>query len=315
MLWRVGLSLYARRRRVAGLLTALALVLLAALVRSCGDDAESESRVAAAAEKPARPELPRGGRRLFPDYRVVALYGNPRAAELGELGIGTPTRAGIKLERQAEPYARETRPVLPAMELISTVATAAPGPRAYHREPMPAAMIDRYLKAARKAKALLILDIQPGRAKFGPDVARLEKWLKQPDVGLALDPEWHVGPGQVPGQVIGSTDASAINAVAGYLAKLVAKHDLPEKLLLVHRFTESMIVGDAALREPRGVQLVVNIDGFGSRADKTVKYQELAARTPQAGHGFKLFYKEDAGLMQPTSVMALQPRPEVVVYE
>ena len=54
-------------------------------------------------------------------------------------------------------------------------------------------VIDRYLRAARKAKALLVLDIQPGRAPFGPEIERLQRWLREPDVGLALDPEWHVG--------------------------------------------------------------------------------------------------------------------------
>ena len=56
-------------------------------------------------------------------------------------------------------------------------------------------MIRRYLKAARKAKALLMLDIQPGRSDFFTETTRLRKWLKEPDVGLALDPEWRMGPG------------------------------------------------------------------------------------------------------------------------
>ena len=31
--------------------------------------------------------------------------------------------------------------------------------------------------------------------------------------------------------------------------------------------------------------------------------------------GFKLFYKEDVKTMSPGAVMALSPRPDVVVYE
>ena len=41
---------------------------------------------------------------------------------------------------------------------------------------------------------------------------RLEKWLREPDVGLALDPEWRMAPGQVPGDVIGRVDAREVNA-------------------------------------------------------------------------------------------------------
>ena len=33
-------------------------------------------------------ELPRGGRTILPDYRVVAYYGAPQDDELGALGIG-----------------------------------------------------------------------------------------------------------------------------------------------------------------------------------------------------------------------------------
>ena len=50
--------------------------------------------------------LPRGGRRMFPDFRVVAYYGAPQDKQLGELGIGTPAQAGRKLLRQAAPYAQ-----------------------------------------------------------------------------------------------------------------------------------------------------------------------------------------------------------------
>ena len=49
-------------------------------------------------------------------------------------------------------------------------------------------MIDTYLKAARREKALLVLDIQPGHTDFLEEVKRLEAVAAQPDVGLALDP-------------------------------------------------------------------------------------------------------------------------------
>ncbi len=276
--------------------------------------AEEEGGKAAVAER-ERPELPGGGRRLFPDKRIVAFYGNPRDDELGVLGIGSPAQAAKKLVRQARGYQTKSRGVLPAFELTSTIATAAPGEDGRYRMHEPDSLIRRYHRAARKAGALLILDIQPGTAQFGPEVERLEKWLKEPDVSLALDPEWHVPEGSVPGKVIGSMDADAVNATAAYLSGLVKKYDLPEKLLLVHRFTDDMIARDERLRPFPGVQTVVNVDGFGGREVKVAKYRAVAARTPSVKRGFKLFYKEDVGLMQPRSVMGMQPRPDVVVYE
>lgn len=313
------------QRRVAAM-SVLGVVAAAALIGGViagaggGGGAQSSAAERGAAASDARPaprpaQLPGGGRRLFPDRRVVAFYGNPRDAQLGELGIGTPAQAARKLLRQAHPYDRRSRPVLPAMELISTVATAAPGPSGDYRDRMSFNMIRKYHAAAKKAGALLVLDIQPGRGSFAPEVERLRPFLVQPDVGLALDPEWHVAPGQLPGKVIGQTDADVVNASANYLSKLVKTYNLPEKLLIVHRFTDNMITRAQRLRQAPGVRTVVNVDGFGTNSVKIAKYQSFVRTTPTMNRGFKLFYHEDPHTMKPYQVMAMSPRPDVVVYE
>jgi hypothetical protein len=305
------------RRRLAALaaVAAASAVVGAATGAGDGDGTPGASAETKAAQARPRPQLPGGGRRLFPDRRVVAFYGNPRDDELGALGIGTPWQAARRLVRQARPYARRTRPVLPALELISTVATAAPGPDGLYRDHASDATIRRYLTAARRIGGLLILDIQPGRQTFGPEVERLARWLSEPDVGLALDGEWHVGSGDLPGKVIGNVDADVVNATAAYLSAIVREHDLPEKLLLVHRFTFDMLSRDDRLAQYPGVQTVVNVDGFGSQVVKVAKYRAFAARTPRLRRGFKLFYNEDVDLMSPREVLRIRPRPDVVVYE
>jgi hypothetical protein len=308
-----------RRRRLTALGVVAVVAALGGVVAGAGGGAKKGGDGAkgdggkAAAKTP--PQLPGGGRRLFPERRVVAFYGNPRDDELGALGIGTPAHAGRKLLAQAKPYNLKARPVLPAMELITTVATAAPGDSGLYRDHLSFSKIRSYLKAARRIKALLVLDIQPGRGQFGPEIERLATFLREPDVGLALDPEWHVGPDQLPGKVIGSTDADVVNAAATYLAKLVRQYDLPEKLLIVHRFTDNMIARADRLAPVAGVQTVVNVDGFGSTSVKVAKYHSFVRSTPRMRRGFKLFYKEDVKTMSPKSVMALSPRPDVVVYE
>jgi hypothetical protein len=278
-------------------------------------NAAEKTAAGGGARQPRPAQLPGGGRRLFPERRVVAFYGNPRDRQLGELGIGTPAQAARKLLKQARPYDRAARPVLPAMELISTVATAAPGPSGEYRDRMSFTMLRRYHAAAKKAGALLVLDIQPGRGSFAPEVERLRPFLVQPDVGLALDPEWHVAPGQLPGKVIGQTDADVVNASASYLSRLVKTYNLPEKLLIVHRFTDNMITRAQRLRQIPGVRTVVNVDGFGTNSVKIAKYQSFVRTTPAMDRGFKLFYHEDPHTMRPYQVMAMSPRPDVVVYE
>jgi hypothetical protein len=304
----------ARRRRTAAgsLLLALAAIVLALVTLGAdeGDDDEADR-----ADEPPPAELPRGGRRVLPDNRVVAFYGAPQDEQLGTLGIGTPAQAGRRLERQARPYRRGGRPVLPAFELIGTVVHAAPGDDGDHSERQPTATIERYLRAARARRALLIIDIQPGMAPFMREVRAFRRFLEEPEVSLALDPEWSLRAGQIPGQEIGSTDAATVNEVGRYLSRLVRRNDLPQKLLVVHRFTEDMIENEQQLREHSGVALTVNVDGFGDRPNKIAKYRDLTGGRRDHHYGFKLFYQEDTNLMRPRQVLRLRPPPELVVYE
>ena len=143
----------------------------------------------------------------------------------------------------------------------------------------------------------------------------LRRFLLEPDVSVALDPEWSMDPPALPGQEIGSTDAATINRVSAYLSRIVRENRLPEKLLVVHRFTEEMIENEAALKEYPGVALTVNVDGFGDRPNKISKYRSFARGRRNRHHGFKLFYEEDTNLMAPKRVLALRPPPSLVVYE
>jgi len=295
-------------------LAVVALVVLLATVLIGGGGDDPPQRTAAESRKPEEAQLPRGGRSILPEFRVVAYYGAPQSRELGALGIGSPQGAARRLERQAEPYGRENRPVLPALELITVIANADPGEDGMYRARQTDAVIRRYLRAARKAKALLLLDIQPGRSDFFTEATRLEKWLKEPDVSLALDPEWRVRDGEVPGQIIGHVDAREVNATSAWLAQLVARYKLPEKLFVVHQFTDDM-VPEAELKEREGLALVLNVDGFGNQAVKQSKYKDFTRQAPDAYHGFKLFYEEDTDLMRPAEVMRMRPRPVLVVYE
>jgi hypothetical protein len=298
-----------RQRRIVAL-TGVGLLLLVLLVLALSGGSSEEK---ASAKKAAAPELPRGGRTIFPRYRVVAYYGAPQDAELGELGIGTPDQATHRLMKQARPYGHG-RQVMPALELITVVASAASTDGRYSTRQSDRT-IKRYLAAARKAKALLLLDVQPGRADFLSEVKRLEPYLRQPDVGLALDPEWHVGPSEIPGKVIGSMQASDVNAISAWLATMVREDNLPQKLLVVHQFTDNMVHDKQLLKQSPEVALTLNVDGFGTVPVKVAKYRDFARTRPRTHHGFKLFYREDPVLMSPAQVLRMRPQPELVVYE
>jgi hypothetical protein len=259
--------------------------------------------------------LPRGGGTILPRYRVVAYYGAPQNPALGALGVGPLPAAVAKLERQAKAYSRPGRPVLPALELIADIAKPLPFSTGLYVERQTPETLCRYLRAARRAKALLILDLQPGHADFVHEVRRLRPWLEEPDVSIALDPEWKVPDWAVPGQVIGGTDASVVNTIARELSEIVRRERLPHKLLLVHQFTPEMVERRELLRRYPGVELTLNVDGVGARADKELAYRTLGAPGDPWFHGFKLFYEEDGVVMTPREALALRPQPDVVIYE
>jgi len=310
-----------RRRRMLAL--AVAFVLLVVLVKGCsavvGGGADE------AASEPAVPQLPRGGREILPSHRIVAYYGAPQDPELGVLGTAPLNVSARRLEARAREFSRPGRPALPAFELIATLAQSAPGDDGMHRLRQTDATIARHLRAVRAAKGLLVLDIQPGRADFLDEVKALQKWLVQPDVSLALDPEWSVPAGVQPGSVIGSTDAATVNEVTDYLARIVRARNLPQKVLIVHQFTEDMVSDRNLTRGRPEVALISNMDGFGTPELKKGVYDRLSISQPanrrvrrtarDPYNGFKLFFREDSGLMSTQDVLALDPAPDVIVYE
>jgi hypothetical protein len=264
----------------------------------------------------AHPELPRGGRDIFPDYRVVGFYGAPQSPALGALGQGSPSHAADRLERQAKPYKRlSVKPVYRAFELIAVIALASPGGDGKYRARQSGDTIRRYLRVARRNDFLLLLDIQPGRSTFIEEVRHLRPFLKSRIVGIALDPEWNMGPRGVPGQRIGHVGAGMINRVSHLMNKIAKRHDLPQKALVIHQFTEGMVRNEGRIEPRKRVGIVLNADGFGTPAAKRSKYRQLAPRGGPLFPGFKLFYEEDTNLMSPREVMDLNPKPLFVVYE
>ena len=172
---------------------------VAAAATTSGDAARSAGRRRSPRPTPP-PELPR--------RRARAAARAPRRRLLRRAAGGRARRAGHRLARQRRAAARapgagrtsaRRGPVLPALELIAVIANADPGEDGMYRTRQPDAVIRRYLRAARRHKMLLVLDIQPGRSDFFTETTRLRRWLREPDVGLALDPEWHVAAPAGPG--------------------------------------------------------------------------------------------------------------------
>ena len=126
----------------------------------------------------------------------------------------------------------------------------ARGPTATTPTPVTRDEIQPWLDAARAAGAYLLLDLQPGRTDFLTDARRYEELLREPDVGLALDPEWRLGPDQRHLEQVGSVDASEVNAVSAWLAGIVREEGLPQKLFVLHQFQLRMVTQPRPARAP-----------------------------------------------------------------
>lgn len=255
---------------------------------------------------------------VFPGRRLVALYGTERTPRLGVLGEQDPSASAARLEAVAEPWRSDGAVVLPAFELIATLATGTPEDRGVYNLRSSPEFVQQYVDVARRHGFQVILDLQPGQSDFLTEARYYDAFLRQPDVGLALDPEWRTAPPARPeGGFIGTVDAAEVNQVVEYLARIVAEEDLPEKLLVLHQFEPGMITNRDQIVELPGVAIVLHMDGFGRRADKVASY-EIVKAGPPWNMGLKLFYDEDVDLLDADDVLSgdvFDPVPDVITYQ
>ncbi|WET77411.1 hypothetical protein P3102_25415 [Amycolatopsis sp. QT-25] len=294
---------------------------LAGLAASaCGATQQGGSPVAPAIAPAAAAEPPVAAPPADPlaDSLLIGFCGAPGAKALGRM-TGDLTAASRLLREQIATFP-PGRPVTPVVELIATTTHRSAGSDGMYRSRCSDKTVQQYLDAARALKGLLLLDIQPGRADFLPEVRAYERWLKEPDVGVALDPEWAVEPGAVPGRKFGRTTGAELDTVARYLGDLATTHRLPAKVMVYHQVTSSVVRDEALLLPHAGVSPVKVVDGIGSAAAKKSTWQTLMPSKPaHVRSGFKLFFDEDtrrgAALMTPAEVLALTPAPSYVLYE
>jgi hypothetical protein len=261
----------------------------------------------------AAQELPLGGTKIFPAYRVVAYYGTAGTGTLGVLGEGSPDKMLPKLRAAAKPFAGG-RKVQVAYELIASVAQAGPGKDGDYSQMIAMDRIQQYVDQARRNKVLVVLDLQPGRGDFLPQARQLERFLVQPHVGLALDPEWRMPKGKVPGKTIGRVGSAEVNRVSDYVSGLVKQHNLPEKLFVLHQFRASMLPDVARIKKQPGLAMVQHVDGFGTRSEKDATWNRL--RRPQQFHlGYKLFYDEDIKRYGAKDLLTFKNVPELVSFQ
>jgi hypothetical protein len=262
--------------------------------------------------------LPGGGQVLFPGRRMVALYGHPGDTELGSLGEQGVQAAVARAKQVAASYAKLAKePVVPAFEIIATVASGGAGPDGDYSSESSLEHLRPWVDAAGAAGMYVVLDLQPGLTDFLTQAKRYTDFLALPYVGLALDPEWRLKPGQRHMQQIGSVTAAEVNATAAWLAQLTAERRLPQKLLMLHQFRLDMISNRSALDTTHDeLQVVIHADGFGTRGQKLDTWRFLrVSPPPNVKWGWKNFYDEDQPTFTPAQTVELNPSPVFISYQ
>jgi len=263
-------------------------------------------------------QLPGRGQVVFPGRRLVALYGHPGTPALGVLGEQGPDASIARARTVAAPYRQLSDvPVIPAFEIIATVATGGPGGGGNYSFEASVASLRPWVEKAGAAGMYVVLDLQPGRTDFLTQAKLYAPLLRLPYVGLALDPEWRLGPGQRPLQQIGSVSAQEINAVSAWLADLTAAGRLPQKLLVLHQFRLSMIRDPAALDTGHDeLALLVHMDGQGPPSSKDDTWRAVTRAAPKGvPFGWKNFYDEDKPILTPAQTMSKRPAPVMISYQ
>jgi len=263
-----------------------------------------------------------GAGALLPFNRIVCYYGNLYSKGMGILGELAPDLMLKRLMKEVEVWAKADTltPVIPALHYIAVTAQRAPGKANQYRLRMPDSQIDKVLELSRSIEGITFLDIQVGHSNVKNEIPALEKYLAMEDVHLGIDPEWSMKTGHVPGKKIGTMDAEDVNFAVTYLSNLVKKHNLPPKILIVHRFTRGMLTNYKNIKTSPEVQIVINMDGFGFPAKKVSTYRSFISGEPVQFTGFKLFYKNDTWtgpkrLMTPEEILNLFPKPIYIQYQ
>ena len=258
---------------------------------------------------------------LFPYNRIIAFYGNLYSTRMGILGEIPRKEMLAKLQGEVAKWqaADSTVKAIPALHYIAVTAQGEPGKNSMHRLRMPFKQIDTIISWAKPINALVFLDIQVGHSSVKAEVTELEQYLAMPNVHLGLDPEFSMKNGERPGSKIGHFTAADINDAIDILANIVRKNNLTPKVLVIHRFTQGMVKNYKEIKKVPEVQIVMDMDGFGSKVLKKDSYVSYIYREPVQFAGFKLFYKNDNKnnwkMYSPEELVKFTPKPIYIQYQ
>ena len=264
-------------------------------------------------------QLPGGGQLVFDQKRYVALYGSPITPALGLLGEqgtdATIARAEEYAAKYDDLFGQDAS--VPALEIIVTVAASSPGAGGNYTNEWDPEEFVPLIEAAEEAGQYVVIDFQPGRASFPEQIKRYEQLLAYPNVGVALDPEWRIGPNERHLARIGHVEASEVNEVIDYVADYTQEHRLPQKMVVLHQFQTQMLRDRDQIDTTRSeVAVLIHADGQGTQGEKDATWNNLQNGAPEGiTWGWKNFIDEDHPMLTPEQTVEVDPLPHFISYQ
>jgi hypothetical protein len=269
------------------------------------------------AQPPAQIPVTQTPRPLLEDNQIIVYYGTPLAEGLGILGALPPEQAAERVAAHARTYdeLNGDTGAVGALDVIYSLAQAEPtanGMYVRHLEPY---LVESYVQLAEEHDLQVFLDLQIGRSQILDEVRGIERYLLNPRVHVAIDPEYAVGPEGVPIVTPGRITGDEINAVQAYLRELVERHQLPAKILVVHQYMEDTVVDGDRVEAMADVDFVLNMDGLGEVNEKKKKYAHFSSEPHSKNDAFNVFLVYDEYVLSEQEILQLSPMPKIVFYQ
>lgn len=244
---------------------------------------------------------------------IVAYYGRPGVRTMGALGKYSLEAIIPIIRAKANEYKKASgnQNIVPGFDIIYDMATIHPGRNKNYISTLSSQKLMPYIHAANKHGFALFLDLQIGKKTPVQSIGSVLKYLKYENVHIAIDPEFNVyGVGIRPGKSIGHITGNQVNQAQEAMSNYMKEHGIKEKkILIVHMFRHSMLTNKKDIKTYDNINLVFNLDGFGTAGLKVSIYNGIYTKriSNKVASGFKLFFNQDKPyLMTPKQVLGLE---------
>lgn len=245
------------------------------------------------------------------DDLLIGYYGRPYSKKLGVLGVHDIDTLVQKMKEKKEEYIPylPNKKITPTFHIIKDIATLEAGWDKDHIKPLKHEIIMDYINRAQIENFAVLLDVQLGTMTPLEAVKPILKYLKYPNVHIAVDPEFKIPTHRKypPGKYIGHIFGSDVNQVQEAMQNFMIENSIEGKrMLVIHMFHKKMLRKRGVIKNYDSINLTFNVDGHGRGTTKVKIYNSLYNEEANkiAKGGFKIFFKNDKKpLMTPEEIL------------